>query len=94
MFNRENELILFAEWLNGRHKEDAAQFEERVFADGELFKAIRDEDITLTEIGASKGRFNTSLSELAQVIGSGAFYRGALGDRSAQSQRNPIYPTH
>lgn len=80
MFNRENELMLFAEWINGRHTEDIAQLEEKVFNDRELFKAIRDEGITLTELGASKSRFSTSLSELAEFIGSGAFYRGALGD--------------
>lgn len=78
MFNRENELILFNEWIKDKHREDMSLFDERVFSDPALFKAIRDENITLAQLGSRN--FDTSLSELAQVIGSGAFYRGALGD--------------
>lgn len=87
MFNRENELILFNEWIKDKHKEDMSLFEERVFSDPALFKAIRDESLTLAQLGASKGAYNTTMYELAQVIGTGAFYRGALGD-AIETQRD------
>ena len=87
MFNRENELILFNEWIKDKHKEDMSLFEERAFSDPALFKAIRDESLTMAQLGASKGKYNTTLSELAQAIGSGAFYRGALGD-AIETQRD------
>lgn len=85
MYNRENELIILNSWLNGNNLEDieAYNFEEAVFYDAELYKAIRDEKITLTQMTASKKNFKTTIGELNEFIGTNIFYRGALGDALA-----------
>ena len=91
MYNRENELIILYNWLTGNNLQDieAYNFDEAIFYDTNLYKAIRDEKITLTQMTASKRQFKTSISELANCTGLNVFYRGALGD--ALNAQRDIY---
>ena len=51
MFNLENELILMQQWALGKHREDMATFEPKVFHYSKLFDAIRD-GATIGQLGA------------------------------------------
>ena len=91
MFNLENELTLLQQWAYGKHKEDMATFEPKVFHYSKLFEAIRD-GATIGQLGAdfSAGKYEgLTFAELMGAEGTGAFYYGALGD--AQSEQRKRY---
>lgn len=82
MFNLENELTLLQQWALGKHKEDMATFEPKVFHYSKLFEAIRD-GATIKQLGAdlSVGNYEgLTYADLMGAEGSGVFYYGALGD--------------
>ena len=85
MYNRENELIIFYSWLTGNNLQDieAYNFDDAVFYDAELYKAIRIDKINLTQMTASKRKFKTTMTELSDCVGLNVLYRGALGDALA-----------
>lgn len=92
MFNLENELILLQQWALGKHREDMATFEPKVFHYSKLFDAIRD-GATIGQLGAefSAGKYEgLKLSDLLGADGSGAFYYGALGDAHNEQRKRYI----
>ena len=92
MFNLENELILMQQWALGKHREDMATFEPKVFHYSKLFDAIRD-GATIGQLGAdfTAGKYaGLKLSDLLGADGSGAFYYGALGDAHNEQRKRYI----
>ncbi len=92
MFNLENELTLLQQWAYGKHKEDMAIFEPKVFHFSKLFEAIRD-GATIGQLGAdfATGKYEgLTFSELMGAEGSGAFYYGALGDAHNEQRKRYI----
>ena len=92
MFNLENELILMQQWALGKHREDMATFEPKVFHYSKLFDAIRD-GATIGQLGAdfTAGKYaGLKLSDPLGADGSGAFYYGALGDAHNEQRKRYI----
>lgn len=92
MFNLENELTLLQQWAYGKHKEDMATFEPKVFHFSKLFEAIRD-GATIGQLGAdfATGKYEgLTFAELMGAEGSGAFYYGALGDAHNEQRKRYI----
>ena len=85
-FDRTSELVILGNWLNGKHKEDIALIDEKLFEYRELYKAAKDGSKTFIQLMAEGKTDGVKLSDIISATDPSGI-GGALAEATYQDAR-------
>lgn len=85
-FDRTSELVILGNWLNGKHKEDIALIDEKLFEYRELYKAAKEGSKTFIQLMAEGKTDGVKLSDIISAADPSGI-GGALAEATYQDAK-------